>query len=202
VLEAPEDRYASEFSAPRRVSGATSRKLRRDLSEDFAEPYEDDDAPVGRRGGVRVKFRGLPTTKWGRIFAGCLLLVCLGMFVAIYLMARSYLLHDERFVIQSSSSIGFEGNAHVTRAQLLGIFGPDVERNIFTVSLDQRRAELERLPWVAHATVMRLLPNRMRVSIVERTPVAFVRQGSRMRMAFCWICRWMRRRASTTRFRW
>jgi cell division protein FtsQ len=181
VLEAPEDRYASEFSAPRRVSGTPSRKLRRDLSEDFAEPYEDDDAPVGRRGGgVRVKFRGLPTTKWGRIFAGCLLLVCLGMFVAIYLMARSYLLHDERFVIQSSSSIGFEGNAHVTRAQLLGIFGPDVERNIFTVSLDQRRAELERLPWVAHATVMRLLPNRMRVSIVERTPVAFVRQGSRI----------------------
>jgi cell division protein FtsQ len=28
--------------------------------------------------------------------------------------------------------------------------------------------------------VMRLLPNRMRVSIVERTPVAFVRQGSRI----------------------
>jgi len=97
---------------------------------------------------------------------------------AAYLMARDYLLHDERFVIQSSSSIGFEGNVHVTRAQLLGIFGEDVERNIFTVSLAQRRAELERLPWVAHATVMRLLPNRMRVSIVERTPVAFVRQGS------------------------
>ena len=100
--------------------------------------------------------------------------------LACFLMARSYLLHDERFVIPSSSSIGFEGNAHVTRAQLLSIFGEDVERNIFTVSLEQRRAELERLPWVAHATVMRLLPNRMRVSIVERTPVAFVRQGSRI----------------------
>jgi cell division protein FtsQ len=87
-------------------------------------------------------------------------------------------LHDERFVIPSSASIEFEGNARVTRAQLLGIFGGDVERNIFTVSLEQRRAELERLPWVAHATVMRLLPNRMRVSILERTPVAFVRQGS------------------------
>jgi cell division protein FtsQ len=88
------------------------------------------------------------------------------------------LLHDERFVIPSSSSIEFDGNGHVTRAQLLGIFGGDVERNIFTVSLAERRAELERLPWVAHATVMRLLPNRMRVSVVERTPVAFVRQGS------------------------
>jgi cell division protein FtsQ len=66
----------------------------------------------------------------------------------------------------------------VTRAQLLSIFGEDVERNIFNVDLAQRRADLERLPWVAHATVMRLLPNRMRVSVVERTPVAFVRQGN------------------------
>ena len=66
----------------------------------------------------------------------------------------------------------------MTKAQLLSIFGGDVERNIFTVSLAERRAELERLPWVEHATVMRLLPDRLRVSIVERTPVAFVRQGN------------------------
>jgi cell division protein FtsQ len=91
---------------------------------------------------------------------------------------KSFLLHDERFVIPSSSSIELQGNTHVTRAQMLSIFGEDVERNIFTVSLAQRRAELERVPWVAHATVMRLLPNRIRVSIVERTPVAFVRQGN------------------------
>jgi cell division protein FtsQ len=161
------------------VSAAPNRKLRRDLSEDFAEPYEDDDVPVGRRGaGVRVRFRGLPATKWGRIFAAFVLLALLGLGSVGFLMEKSYLLHDERFVIPSSASIEFEGDAHVTRAQLLGVFGGDVERNIFTVSLDERRAELERLPWVAHATVMRLLPNRMRVSVVERTPVAFVRQGS------------------------
>jgi cell division protein FtsQ len=178
VLEAPEEKYASDSAKPR-ASAAPNRKLRRDLSEDFAEPYEDDDLPPGRRGaGVRVRFRGLPATKWGRIFAGCVLLVCLGVGITGFLMAKSYLLHDERFVIPSSASIEVEGNAHVTRAQLLGIFGGDVERNIFTVSLDQRRAQLEGLPWVAHATVMRLLPNRMRVSVVERTPVAFVRQGN------------------------
>jgi cell division protein FtsQ len=180
VLEAPEQNYASEPAGPRRVSASQSRKLRRDLSEDFADdPYEDEDRFAGRRrAGVRIRFRGLPTTKWGRIFAGCLLLLCAGMGFGTYLMAKSFLLHDERFVIQSSSAIQFEGNTHVTRAQLLNIFGGDVERNIFTVSLEERRAELERLPWVDHATVMRLLPNRMWVSIVERTPVAFVRQGS------------------------
>jgi cell division protein FtsQ len=182
VLEAPEQKYASESAGPRRVSASQNRKLRRDLSEDFADdPYEDEDAFSGRRRtGVRIRFRGLPATKWGRIFAGCLLLLCVGMGFTAYLMAKRFLLHDDRFVIQSSSSIRFEGNAHVTRAQLLGIFGQDVERNIFAVSLDERRVELERLSWVEHATVMRLLPNRMRVSIIERTPVAFVRQGSRI----------------------
>ncbi len=182
MLEAPEQEYASESSGGRRVSASQNRKLRRDLSEDFADdPYEDEDAFAGRRRtGVRIRFRGLPATKWGRIFAGCLLLLFVGMGFAAYLMAKRFLLHDDRFVIQSSSAIEFEGNTHVTRAQLLGIFGEDVERNIFTVSLEERRAELERLPWVEHATVMRLLPNRMRVAIVERTPVAFVRQGSRI----------------------
>jgi cell division protein FtsQ len=180
VLEAPEEIYASEPVKPRRVTASSKGKMRRDLGEDFADDlYGDDDAPVGRRrAGVRVRFRGLPATKWGRIFAGCGLLVCLGIGIATYLMARSYLLHDERFVIPSSSSIEFEGNGHVTRAQLLGIFGGDVERNIFTISLEQRRMELERLPWVSHATVMRLLPNRMRILIEERKPVAFVRQGN------------------------
>ncbi|MBB5342865.1 cell division protein FtsQ [Edaphobacter lichenicola] len=154
------------------------------MSEDFADdpgldPHWDDDAPVGRRkAGLRVRFRGMPSTKWGRIVAGCGAVVLLGVCAGLFAMGRSFLLHDERFVIPSSSSIEFQGDAHVTRAQLLSIFGEDVERNIFTVSLVQRRAELERLPWVAHATVMRLLPNRMRVSIVERTPVAFVRPGS------------------------
>jgi cell division protein FtsQ len=100
------------------------------------------------------------------------------MCAAVVLLARNVLLHDERFFIPSASSIEFVGDEHVTRTQLMSVFGEDIERNIFSVDLAQRRAELERLPWVAHATVMRLLPNRMRVSIVERTPVAFVRQGS------------------------
>ena len=187
MLEAPEKNYVSETrgsKGPRRVSVSPERKLRRDLSEDFADdPHWDsqweNDAPVGRRkAGLRVRFRGMPSTKWGKIAAGCGVVVLLGVCAALFAMTRSFLLHDERFVIPSSSSIEFQGNAHVTRAQLLSIFGEDVERNIFTVSLAQRRTELERLPWVAHATVMRLLPNRMRVSIVERTPVAFVRQGN------------------------
>ena len=183
MLEAPERDYAPEPRAPRRVSAVSSRRVRRDFGEDFAEDFgeEGEHSAPRRRGGTRFKFRGgLPQTKWGWIGLGTGVLAALGLCVGGLMLVRSMVLHDERFVIQSSSSIAVEGNEHLTKAQLLSIFGEDVERNIFTVSLADRKAELERLPWVEHATVMRLLPDHIRVSVVERTPVAFVRQGSQI----------------------
>jgi cell division protein FtsQ len=93
-------------------------------------------------------------------------------------VTRSFLLHDARFVIPASANIETVGNTHLTRAQMLSVFGEDVERNIFKVPLAERRADLERLPWVQRATVMRLLPDTLRVFVVERKPVAFVRQGT------------------------
>jgi cell division protein FtsQ len=158
--------------------------LRRDSSypNRYADTDDDDlnGEPEQRRPRVRLSFHGglLPKSRWGRIAMGCGLLLLAGAGVAAGLAVRSYLLHDEHFVVSGSQSIQIAGNSRLSRPQLLSVFGEDVERNIFNIPLAQRRAELERLPWVEHATVMRLLPNRVRVSIVERTPVAFVRQGS------------------------
>ncbi len=183
MLEAPEQDYARETSAPRRRSPAAARKLRRDLTEDFADDFPDEnETPAGRRQrGVQLRFRwGLPKTKWSRIAAGAALALLAALCFGALLLVRDSVMHDPRFFIQSASSIEIEGNVHLTRDQLVDIFGKDVERNIFYVSLAQRRAQLQQLPWVEHATVMRLLPNRLRVSIVERTPVAFVRQGSQI----------------------
>ena len=152
-------------------------------TEDFSGDYDDEpelDLPARRRrGGVRVSFTGglVPATRWGRIAAGGGLLLLLGGAVGGVLAVRSFLMHDPHFVIENSSAIEIAGNSHLTRAQLLSIFGGDVERNIFRIPLDDRRTQLESLPWIQHATVMRLLPDTVRVAIAERTPVAFVRQG-------------------------
>jgi cell division protein FtsQ len=63
---------------------------------------------------------------------------------------------------------------------MLPVFGEDIGRNIFFVPLSERRRQLEQLPWVERATVMRLLPDQIRVSVVERQPVAFVRLGQQI----------------------
>ncbi len=63
---------------------------------------------------------------------------------------------------------------------MLAVFGSDIGRNVFFVPLEERRKELEAIPWVERATVMRLLPNQIRVAVVEREPVAFVRSGEQI----------------------
>ncbi len=48
------------------------------------------------------------------------------------------------------------------------------------IPLDERRRQLESIPWVEQATVRRALPHAIEVEIVERTPIAFLREGSDM----------------------
>ena len=191
MLEAPltsrAPRTTVKTGGPRRVPGAPS--LRRDMSEDFAGGGRvlavgdtEDEVPgyvrSRRFSGLRFRLRGgVPKSVVGRVTSGVVLLGALGAFTAVLWEARSMLMRDQRLVIASSQSIQITGNNHLTRPQLLSVFGEDVDRNILTVSLAERREQLESLPWVEHATVMRLLPNEVRVAIVERTPVAFVRQG-------------------------
>lgn len=192
VLNAPElDRAQKNGGANglKRRASVTEMPLRRDRSyaESYATGYGDEMTEVfpsssQRRSGLRLSLKGelIPRTVWGRIAAGGIFLLIAGAVAGGTMWARSFLFSDEHFFVPSSAAIQIAGNSHLTNAQLLSVFGGDVERNIFRIPLEQRRAELESLPWVAHATVMRLLPNRVRVGIVERTPVAFVRNGTKI----------------------
>jgi cell division protein FtsQ len=144
------------------------------------EDFDDED--VGH--GVRRFHASAPQRPWwrpagkvGRTFlAFSALAVLCGLTVCVFLF-RSLLEHDARFRIAGTEDIQANGLTEVTRAEMLPVFGEDIGRNIFFVPLDQRRRQLEAIPWVQSATVMRLLPDRIRVNVVERKPVAFTRQG-------------------------
>ena len=72
------------------------------------------------------------------------------------------------------------GMQNVTKAQIMEVMGADIGRNIFFIPLAQQKAQLEQIPWVESASVMRFVPNRLKVEIHERTPVAFARVGPRI----------------------
>jgi cell division protein FtsQ len=136
----------------------------------------ENDVRVRRR--VPVKKGILPAwmkTRWGRVGALTLFLAGFVAFVVAVILVRNFFDHDPRFRIDTSDSIQTAGNSQLTRGELLSVFGSDIGRNIFYVPLAERRAELEQIPWVEHATVMRILPNQLRVAVHERTPIAFVR---------------------------
>ena len=85
-----------------------------------------------------------------------------------------------RFRIESRDNIEVTGVQNAPRAQVIEIASKDIHRNIFAVPLEERRKQLEEIPWVESASVMRLLPNRIAVHIQERTPVAFVQIGQKI----------------------
>jgi cell division protein FtsQ len=85
-----------------------------------------------------------------------------------------------RFRVESSDDIEVTGMQNVTKAQIMEVMGADIGRNIFFIPLAQQKAQLEQIPWVESASVMRFVPNTLKVEIQERTPVAFARVGPRI----------------------
>ncbi len=145
------------------------------------ESSRPDGAGFGRQrfDGVRTHW-WRPASTWGRAFMVLGTLIVLGGIAASAFLLKTYLGRDGRFRIAGSGNIEASGLSEVSRAEMLPVFGEDIGRNIFFVPLAERRRQLEQIPWIERATVMRLLPDQIRVSVVERKPVAFVRQGSQI----------------------
>ncbi|MGA2570574.1 MAG: FtsQ-type POTRA domain-containing protein [Terracidiphilus sp.] len=151
-------------------------------------PFEFDDPdgdgvlrPTAERfASARKKPWFRPESTFGRMFLAASAVLALGVFVSGALMLRHYLQRDARFRIAGAENIQATGLTEVSRAQLLPVFGEDIGKNIFFVHVDERRKQLEEIPWIEHATVMRLLPDQIRVDIVERQPVAFTRHGQQI----------------------
>jgi len=141
----------------------------------------DEESPF-LRGQKRVSARRSTLPKktanrllWAVLAAG---VVCVTGLAAAALY--HYGEHSWRFRVESSDDIEVTGMQNVTKAQIMETMGADIGRNIFFIPLAQQKAQLEQIPWVESASVMRFVPNRLKVEIHERTPVAFARVGPRM----------------------
>jgi len=133
-------------------------------------------APNGKSGakGLRVVF-------WG--VAGLLAATVL---VVAAIKVEQFLISDPRFTVAGRAEPGSRspdfqvtGNYYATEEQIEAVFVRDFGRSLYLCPIWQRREQLRTIDWVEDATVSRIWPNRLAVSIRERKPVAFIQMEGR-----------------------
>ncbi len=139
---------------------------------------EDEPKYLRRQKPVEIRKRKFSRKAWPlyrRILVGGIAALSAGF--ALY-EAADYLLYSPGVVLLSAEQIEIRGNRFVAPDAIAEKFSADLGRSVVRVPLTERREALESLAWVEEAHVQRVLPNRIRVEITERTPVAFLRTGS------------------------
>jgi len=139
---------------------------------------EDEPKYLRRQKPVEIRKRKFSRKSWPlyrRILVGGIAALSVGF--AVY-EAASYLLYSPGVLLKSAEQIEIQGNRFVPPEAIAEKFSADMGRSVVRVPLTDRRESIETLPWVEEAHVQRVMPNRIRVEITERTPVAFLRTGS------------------------
>ena len=136
---------------------------------------EEEPKYLRRQKPVEIRKRKFNRKAWPlyrRVLAGVLAAVVLGF--AIY-QAAVYFLYSPSVMMESADQIEIQGNRFVSPDAIVEKFSADMHHSVVRVPLGERRQAVESLAWVEHADVQRVLPNRIRVQVTERTPVAFLR---------------------------
>jgi cell division protein FtsQ len=136
---------------------------------------EEEPKYLRRQKPVEIRKRKFNRKAWPlyrRVMAGIIATGALGF---VLYQAGIYFLYSPSVMIESADQIEIQGNRFVSPDAIVEKFSADMHHSVVRVPLGERRKELESLAWVEHADVQRVLPNRIRVEISERTPVAFLR---------------------------
>ena len=121
-----------------------------------------------------------PANTAGRVFLALGALLVIGSFVTAGLALKTYLERDARFRIAGTEQHSAAGLTEVSAPRCSPSSAKTSGAISFLSRSAERRKELEEIPWVERATVMRVLPDQIRVALVERQPVAFTRQGQQI----------------------
>jgi len=158
---------------PRNASAAAEADAYRpELIADDEPRYLRRQKPVEIR---RKKFTGRGWPFYRRV----LVLSLAGIAgVTAILYAMRFLLYSPTMLLLKPDQIELNGNHIVAREAVLQQFVRDRNHSVLQVPLDARRGEIEKISWVESASVQRILPNRIRVELTERTPIAFLRNGN------------------------
>ena len=156
------------------ASAADAEVYRPDVSAEDEPRYLRRQKPVEIR---RKKFTGRGWPFYRRLLLA-LIFGLASVTFAVY--GIRFLLYSPSMLLTKPDQIEVTGTHMVSREAVLQPFVRDRNLSVLRVPLDTRRSQLEEIAWVESAGVQRILPNRIRVEITERTPVAFTRNGNEL----------------------
>ena len=159
---------------PRNAAAGDADSYRPDLLHEDEPRYLRRQKPVEIR---RKKFGGKSASFYRRAFVFGV--VAIGLLSAAGI-ATDFLYHSPQVALLKPDQVELSGNHIVGRDAVLQQFARDRGHSVLSIPLDVRRSALEELSWVESASVQRILPNRIRVEITERTPIAFLRNGTEL----------------------
>jgi cell division protein FtsQ len=161
-------------SMPRNAAAADADAYRPELISEDEPRYLRRQKPVEIR---RKKFSGKTWSFYRRMLV-------LGSVAVAGLTAAGvsgeFLLYSPKVALLKPDQLELTGNRIVAREAVLQQFAHDRGRSVLRIPLDARRSAIEELPWVESASVQRILPNRIRVELTERSPIAFLRNGTEL----------------------
>jgi cell division protein FtsQ len=146
-----------------------------DLELPDEEPGPEIDAPAPRRPRAAAKAEPRPAWRRLRFALRCASgALALAAAVVVPYKLDQFLASDSHFLLPEAGNFSVEGLLYTPQADVTRVFAGDFGRSVYLAPLAARRQALLKIDWVKDATVSRLWPNRLRVRIVERRPVAFL----------------------------
>jgi cell division protein FtsQ len=156
------------------AAAAEQETYRPDLVTDEEPRYLRRQKPVEIR---RKKLGGKTWPFYRRVFVWS---VAGAALVTVGYFGTRYALYSPQMLLVKPDQIAVSGNRIVAPEEIQKLFARDRNRSVLRIPLEVRRAQIQEIPWVEEASVQRILPNRLRVEITERTPVAFFRNGNEL----------------------
>ncbi|HEX4277131.1 MAG TPA: FtsQ-type POTRA domain-containing protein [Bryobacteraceae bacterium] len=115
---------------------------------------------------------GLRVVTWSAVAAG----VAWGG-----VQVNSFLLRDPRFQLacadtdRACASLEIRGAVYASKSRIQNVFVTDFGASVFRIPLPERRRRLLAVDWVNTASISRVWPDRIVVTVTERQPVAFAK---------------------------
>jgi len=156
------------------AAAAEADSYRPELLPDDEPRYLRRQRPVEIR---RKKFSGRTWSFYRRILV---ISVVGAVGVTAGVFVGRFFLYSPQVLLLKPDQIELTGNHIVGREAVLDKFYHDRGQSVLRIPLNARRSAIEELPWVESASVQRILPNRIRVELTERTPVAFLRNATEL----------------------